>query len=303
VSRQSRRFAKSRQSLPAPTRPAEPAATARLGISRRSWAVLALCALLAAGLHFVLRGAGDGDGAQDPAWHYAAIGLPLLLVALAVGMVWRRRRWRQRRQSDIQRMDWAEFQPLLCLLLEQHGYHLSESGNRPGVVDLVLRKNRQTYLVHAKSWKAGKLGMEEVRELYAAMVTRSAHGGIVVSAGRFGRAAMQFARETQIQLIDGPLLQQWLAKLTPASTRPAADDAFLPAETQPSSRPAAMDTQLLSEFSPTSTQASPQVPACPLCDAPMRERTARKGRHAGRKFWGCTRHPVCKGVRRWGEGV
>ena len=67
-------------------------------------------------------------------------------------------------------------------------------------------------------------------------------------------------------------------------------------------RHVAMDTNMLSEFAATSTLGPPQVPACPLCEAPMRERTARKGRHAGRKFWGCTKAPKCKGVRKWEQG-
>ncbi len=301
MSRQSRRFARSRQSLPSHTRPAEAAATAGPGISARAWAGLALGAGAAVALYFFLRANASAHGLPDA----FVAGLPLLVLAGSVLPVWRRWRNRQRRQSSVQRLDWSEFQPLLCQMFEQQGYHLSETGNRPGVVDLVLRKNRLTYLVHAKSWKSRKLGMNEVRELYAAMVTRGAGGGIVVSAGRFGRSAMQFARETQILLVDGAMLQQWQARLAPASTRPVADDAGPGGgDTEPSARPTPMDTQLLSEFSPTtSIQETPQVPACPLCDAPMRERTARKGRHAGRKFWGCTKHPACKGVRRWGEGV
>jgi ssDNA-binding Zn-finger/Zn-ribbon topoisomerase 1 len=35
---------------------------------------------------------------------------------------------------------------------------------------------------------------------------------------------------------------------------------------------------------------------CPRCNSPMVLRTARKGRHAGSRFWGCHRYPLCKGV-------
>ncbi|WP_269325479.1 topoisomerase DNA-binding C4 zinc finger domain-containing protein [Pseudomonas sp. Leaf59] len=36
---------------------------------------------------------------------------------------------------------------------------------------------------------------------------------------------------------------------------------------------------------------------CPSCGALMIRRTARKGKHAGRQFWGCSKFPVCKGTR------
>lgn len=38
-------------------------------------------------------------------------------------------------------------------------------------------------------------------------------------------------------------------------------------------------------------------PGCPLCNAPMVRKTARRGRHAGEPFWGCSRYPGCTGKR------
>ncbi len=43
--------------------------------------------------------------------------------------------------------------------------------------------------------------------------------------------------------------------------------------------------------------ASVRLPACPLCGKLMALRTARKGKHAGSQFWGCTAYPACKGTR------
>lgn len=43
--------------------------------------------------------------------------------------------------------------------------------------------------------------------------------------------------------------------------------------------------------------ASPESPACPLCNKPMRKRTARHGRNAGQPFWGCSAYRDCKGTR------
>ena len=37
-------------------------------------------------------------------------------------------------------------------------------------------------------------------------------------------------------------------------------------------------------------------PNCPLCLSVMVERTARKGKWAGKTFWGCPNFPRCKGI-------
>jgi DNA-binding helix-hairpin-helix protein with protein kinase domain len=41
----------------------------------------------------------------------------------------------------------------------------------------------------------------------------------------------------------------------------------------------------------------PGVPSCPRCGSSMLRRTARRGRQAGRGFWGCSRYPTCTGTR------
>jgi restriction system protein len=38
-------------------------------------------------------------------------------------------------------------------------------------------------------------------------------------------------------------------------------------------------------------------PSCPVCGQPMVQRTARKGPHTGKPFWGCTGYPDCTGTR------
>jgi DNA-binding helix-hairpin-helix protein with protein kinase domain len=52
--------------------------------------------------------------------------------------------------------------------------------------------------------------------------------------------------------------------------------------------------------SSSSVSTSARLPAtnsCPTCGASMVRRTARKGKYAGRQFWGCSKFPVCKGTR------
>jgi len=44
-------------------------------------------------------------------------------------------------------------------------------------------------------------------------------------------------------------------------------------------------------------QQSEASPSCPDCGGTMRLRSARKGPHAGAKFWGCARYPDCHGIQ------
>jgi hypothetical protein len=41
-------------------------------------------------------------------------------------------------------------------------------------------------------------------------------------------------------------------------------------------------------------------PACPICGSPMVLRRARRGEHAGNRFWGCSKYPACRGIRNVG---
>ncbi len=41
----------------------------------------------------------------------------------------------------------------------------------------------------------------------------------------------------------------------------------------------------------------PNAPDCALCGKSMVLRTARKGKHAGAQFWGCSGYPACKGTQ------
>ena len=48
---------------------------------------------------------------------------------------------------------------------------------------------------------------------------------------------------------------------------------------------------------PSDPSDQTQTPPCPQCGKPMTQRTARQGKHAGLRFWGCTGYPDCRGTR------
>ena len=180
----------------------------------------------------------------------------------------------------IDKIEWREFEQLVTESFRRRGYHTPDTARAADAGgDQILRRDRETYLLHCKYWRHAKVDVGALQALHKAMLARNVSGAFVVSFGRFGRDAVRFASAQHIQVIDGPALKQLLesmrATLAKASAAPAS----------------ATDTQ------PSVQRAIPESPPCPLCGKAMRMRTAKRGSHAGRGFWGCIAHPDCKGIR------
>ncbi len=180
-------------------------------------------------------------------------------------------------------MSWREFEMLVGEGFRLQGYHVVETGGggADGGVDLVLsrpgKNGGEKFLVQCKQWRAYKVGVDVVRELYGVMAARGAAGGIVVTSGRFTDEAVSFASGRNVTLVDGPklqsLIQQARARTGSAPSRTSA---------QP----------------PAQKNAVPaQSPSCPACSKHMVRRTAKRGANAGGEFWGCTGYPACRGTR------
>ena len=218
--------------------------------------------------------------------------LPLICLAGAGVSAWRRRQRRQlvahvaeARSADVlDGMSWQQFEQLVGEGFRQQGYRVTETGGggADGGVDLMLAKGSEKFLVQCKQWRALKVGVDVVRELYGVMAARGAAGGFVVTSGRFTDDATAFAKGRNLQLIDGPrlraLIQAARSNAQPASVPPAR--ATAPAI----GAGPAMSTVL-------------SAPSCPLCSKPMLMRTAKRGANAGAEFWGCSGYPACRGTR------
>lgn len=104
-------------------------------------------------------------------------------------------------------MSWQEFEVLVGEAFRREGYAVTETcSGADGGMDLVLKKEGETYLVQCKQWKAYKVGVTTVREFYGVMAAKGAAGGFVVTSGVFTNEALAFATGTNIQLMDGKAL-------------------------------------------------------------------------------------------------
>ena len=142
--------------------------------------------------------------------------VPIIFFAGAAFSAWRRKQ-RQSLVSDVAQaqsvnaldgMSWREFELLVGEAFRLQGFRVSETGGGgpDGGVDLTLTKGTEKFLVQCKQWKAFKVGVDVVRELYGVMAARGATGGFVVTSGRFTAEAKAFAEGRNVQLVDGPRL-------------------------------------------------------------------------------------------------
>ena len=223
--------------------------------------------------------------------------VPLICILGALGSFLARRR-RQTLASNVSQstsadaldgMSWREFEMLVGEAFRLQGYRVTELGGSgpDGGIDLVLSKGAEKFLVQCKQWKAFKVGVTVVRELYGVMAAKGAAGGFVVTSGRFTDDATAFASGRNIELIDGPLLHGFLSQ---AKNGAATNKQAVPQNgNQAPSRPSA---QLI----PREMPAQFSTPVCPSCGSSMAKRKARRGVNVGGEFWGCATYPACKGT-------
>jgi restriction system protein len=244
-----------------------------------------------------------GDMGKQVAGHLlralATISQYLLPLAFLIGAAVSAFRQRKRRTlfeqtarggpaSAVNGLSWQEFELLIGEAFRRRGYRVEETGSTggDGGIDLVLAKGHERFFVQCKHWRAVKVSVITVRELYGVMAAQGAAGGFVVTSGQFTKDAKAFASGRNIELIDGTKLPAMLrrARVDTASASPATG-AIKVLKPAPPSLP---------------SRAVSAAPECPVCGSEMVKRIAKRGSRAGQDFWGCTRYPGCRGTRQLG---
>jgi restriction system protein len=123
--------------------------------------------------------------------------LPFLCLAGAVASAWGRGRRKALLRdveqagaaSAIEHMRWREFEMLVGESFRLQGYRVQETGGNgaDGGVDLEMWRGNERFLVQCKHWKAFKVGVGVVRELYGVMAARGATGGLRGDVGPLQR--------------------------------------------------------------------------------------------------------------------
>jgi restriction system protein len=200
-----------------------------------------------------------------------------VFVAGAVGSAIRqlfqgRRLERQTGLGSIGKLSWRQFEGLISEVFRRRGFVSIENSaeGADGGVDLRLIKDGKRTLVQCKQWKTRQVGVKVIRELFGVMAASGASKGSVVTYGDFTREAKDFAAGKPIELISGKRLETLISEVqNSGNLAPVADSS----------------------------------PVCPKCGSGMQLRTAKKGPHSGKKFWGCERYPNCRGITPVEQGL
>ena len=170
--------------------------------------------------------------------------------------------------QSIRDLSWQDFERYIAEVYRQQGYSVEETGlgGADGGVDLIVKRKGEVFLVQCKNWRERKVGVRVARELFGLVKAHGAASGILVISGEFTAEAWKFAKQTKLDLIDGKRLISLISRVKDISSAPLDEGA---------------------------TQSGAGAPSCPRCNAPMVGRTAKKGRDAGKEFWGCTQFPSC----------
>lgn len=143
-----------------------------------------------------------------------------------------------------------------------------------GGIDLIARKDGETILVQCKHWKAFKVGVRTVREMFGLLNAERANEVHVVTSGYFTNEAKNFARGKPIKLIDGEALVQFVRK----AQEVAPDGSEI-------------------KDSPPLSDTSRKRTICPKCGSDMVLIKTSRGVNAGKELWECTKFPYCTGTR------
>jgi restriction system protein len=168
----------------------------------------------------------------------------------------------------LKHLEWRRFEELCAAYYEALGARARLDHSRSdGGVDIFLCANGSdtaAAVVHCKAWDAYRVGVGPLRALRRAMTAAGVRDGVLVTAGRFTREAVNFAAQENIQLVDGAALLVGLAELEPEKSL------------------------ALLQFT---TQGDFLTPTCPRCSVKMISRRSIQG---GRTYWGCVNYPRCK---------
>ena len=136
-----------------------------------------------------------------------------------------------------------------------------------------------------------------------------------VDAARFESAAgsmpvgasAQWPAATQGPAAPASAAAQWpKSSSVPVSAAAQAPVTPARAESQAPAVPASVASQVPTTPARAKSQAigdgpDPDVPRCPVCGSTMVLRTAKRGVRAGKKFWGCSEYPYCRGIINVGQ--
>ena len=175
-------------------------------------------------------------------------------------------------------MSWRDFERLIAEAFRAQGYSVieNEGTGADGGIDVRLSRGGETTIVQCKHYQRSSVGVAVIREMFGVQTSEGFDACMVVTSGTFTRDAKDFAEKNGIRLYDSKGLMALTGGVSNSVTPVPAD------------KPITTEPVHVDRSAPLS---------CPSCGSDMTLRTARKGAHAGSRFYGCSTYPKCRGTR------
>ncbi|WP_038880929.1 restriction endonuclease [Vibrio jasicida] len=170
--------------------------------------------------------------------------------------------------TPFHQLSWLEFESYVGEYFKHQGYAVKQSfSQKPdGGIDIWLTKDGELSLVQCKHWKAKKVGIQVLREMYGVMIEHHASKMIIVTSGDFTSEAIAYAQDKRLWLVNGSELVHIIEDGRSFENKP-----------------------------PKSTSDMKLVPkVCPNCQSVLVKRVAKRGVNKGKAFYGCTSFPTCR---------
>lgn len=108
----------------------------------------------------------------------------------------------------------TEFEDLCCRLLLKMGFFIVKTSlSANGSIEFIATYNRPMfkgiYVILCKDNK-DTVGVATVRELYSIVSDEQSNKGILITTGQFSYSAINFAEDSNLELIDGDALNALL---------------------------------------------------------------------------------------------
>lgn len=173
--------------------------------------------------------------------------------------------WTKQVFSDI---EWRRFEAVCERLFAQGGFEAkTQSHGADGGVDIWLySKNSEgpAAVVQCKHWVGKPVGVKELREFFGVMASKGLKRGTFATSSTFTSAAMEFAKENGINILDGERLLALIGRRSQSQQEELLGVAY---------------------------EGEYWRPTCASCGVKMVGRTPAKG---GSQFWGCANFPRCR---------
>jgi restriction system protein len=173
----------------------------------------------------------------------------------------------------INTLEWKRFEELCSEYFNAKGYKAKVTRQgADGGIDIHLFKESYSLtkafgIVQCKAWNSYKVGVKPVRELFGVMAAEQAPLGVFITSGSYTKEAEEFSKGKHLKLISGDSLLVLIQALAEEKQQ-----------------------ALLKKI----TTGDYLTPSCPSCGIKMTQRTTKKGKNIGNKFWGCINFPKCR---------